>query len=262
MLRRILCSNPDTHIPPELFIQDLVQVYARYRKIKWRDFVYLITANIDHRHKMHPYSFTPLVNQLLLLPKKDRSMAKIIARLAEFDAKQKGLSCTRWGDKTPLNFKIMNEIMYMFPDARFIHVYRDGCDVVQSFVNAKLREYEEAAREWVQSLEAIKAFPYPDRVYSLRYEDLVSNPEEYVREVCSFLDISFSTDMLEVNDKAKSALSEEKSRQHHVNLHKPVSTQSIGKGRATIPENQLKQIAPIINPWLEKLHYSPCQEKA
>jgi len=259
LLRRILCSSPEVHIPPELYIQDFVQLYKRYKKMRWGDFICLILSSIEYGNRPRPYSSGPLANELKRIPKKERSVARIIAAIAEYDAKQKDISFTRWGDKTPRNCKVMDDILYMFPDVRFIHSYRDGCDVIQSHVQAGWSTYEEAAYKWVDSLNAIDSFKHSDIVYNLRYEELVLSPQKYGQEVCDFLDIPFSTAMLDVNEKARSALIEESTRSHHVNLSKPVFTSSVGKGRAKIPESQRKLLAPIMDEWLIKLGYAPCQ---
>lgn len=260
LLRRILCSNPEVHIPPELFIRDLVGAYDKHRKLRWRDFTYLMLAYVSLRHEQHPYSMHALTNRLTESPKSEQSLATIISSIAAFDADQKDISFSRWGDKTPRNVTAMNEIMVMFPDARFVHSYRDGCDVVQSYVESGLQNYETAAQKWIESLECIDAFSDPDLVFQLRYEDFVASPEQIVPKVCDFLDIPFASDMLEVNAKSASALSEESNRVHHENLAAPVSTRSIGKGRAAIPMDEMEKLAPVLDPWLVKLGYARCLE--
>lgn len=85
------------------------------------------------------------------LPAGERSLATILAAMVADDARHKGIEYTRWGDKTPFNFRVMNEILFMFPDARFVHSYRDGCDVVQSRVREGLTNYRESARfGWIR----------------------------------------------------------------------------------------------------------------
>lgn len=261
LLRRILCTNPDIHIPGELDITDLINNYDKHSKLRWREFVKISLAHVEYTKIQFQYSFRDAARYLVTLPKNEQSLANLIASIAKFDAKEKGIEFTRWGDKMPYNVTSMNEILYMFPDARFIHLYRDGCDVVQSFVHYGIyKTHEEAADVWLNSVRCAEQFTHRDRLYSIRYEDLVDSPERYVLEICEFLDITFNSDMLVSNEKAKLATSEAANWSNQENLHKSIFTGSIGKGRAAMPQEQREKLAPQMDPWLKKLGYKSCLE--
>ena len=259
LMRRILCTNPDIHIPPELDITEMIRVYDKHCKQRWREFVYISLSNVEYRHKQFQYSLRTTAEKLIALPKKERCFARIIASIAKHDAESKGLEFTRWGDKTPYNVTSMNEILHMFPDARFVHMFRDGCDVVQSFVHYGIYDkYENAAKVWVNAIKSAEQFTHRDRLFTLQYEELVNTPEQRVQEVCAFLDIPFSAEMLNANEKSKQSLTEEIHQKHHENLFTPVSTNNIGKGRAAMPQQQREALAPLMDPWLLKLGYKSC----
>lgn len=260
LLRRILCSNPDIHIPPEFYIAELLRVYDKHCKLRWREYVYMALAYVAFKHDYYQYSFQPLAQRLIKLPKNERSLATIVASIAAYDAEQKGITYTRWGDKTPYNVVVMDEILEMYPDARFIHLYRDGCDVVASYMRLGHHDFVDAGRLWVKYLEQVEAFAHQDRVLPLRYEDLVSDPETHTRATCAFLDIPFLEDMIQINERAKSAMTEEADQAHHANVHTRVSTDQVGKGRGGIPRETLELLAPVMDPWLIKLGYKPCLE--
>lgn len=107
-------------------------------------------------------------------------------------------------DKTPANAKHVQLISRIDPDARYIHIVRDGRDVVASLLNArggwgKTWAPASAARaasywaEHVRSAQSAKAGSYLE----IRYEDLRSNTAETLASCFRFLDISVTETDLE-----------------------------------------------------------------
>lgn len=121
-------------------------------------------------------------------------------------------------DQTPHNVFYLREIFDLFPEARVINLIRDPRNVLLSqkrkwkrrFLGAKNIPRSEALRSWVNyhpitisklwngSVRAAERYANDNRVYSLRFEDLVDDPEDAVRKVCEFAGLSFDTSMLEV----------------------------------------------------------------
>lgn len=112
---------------------------------------------------------------------------------------------SRFCEKTPGHVLYMDLIDEVFPDAQFIHMIRNGEDVVRSLQNvpwapAGLRGAVRNSRTWVRSVRAGKnsgARIGPARYMELRYEDLVRQPRESLVRVCDFLEEPFSEQMLE-----------------------------------------------------------------
>ncbi len=65
---------------------------------------------------------------------RERSLAFIIDRLYRCHAELSGKSIAKWGDKTPANVYSMAEIIAVFPQAKFVHLVRNGLDVVPSML--------------------------------------------------------------------------------------------------------------------------------
>jgi hypothetical protein len=75
-------------------------------------------------------------------------------------------------------------------------------------------------------------FPCKDQVMHVRYEGLVENPEETVREICGFLKVQFEPDMLEsFHHAAKDIFSEAGCPWQKNNLSRGVSSASVYKWR-------------------------------
>ncbi|UCC29807.1 MAG: sulfotransferase [Phycisphaerales bacterium] len=117
-------------------------------------------------------------------------------KVAEFfDSFQRGYAerrgKKRWAEKTPYYTTILDFINQLFPSSQFIHIIRDGYDVVashrdrwgyKSAVRATLiwRRYVTLARDFGNTVSH-------DRYHELRYEDLVRTPAPVLRDLFEFL---------------------------------------------------------------------------
>jgi hypothetical protein len=114
---------------------------------------------------------------------------------------------TRWVDGTPEYSLFICGLRKLFPDARFVHIFRDVGAVVRSMLNfhriagTKLVANEEKAyKYWLRTVRAcIKAEQAYGRgvVYRIRYADLIDNPESAMRSLLDFLEEPYSAKCLE-----------------------------------------------------------------
>jgi hypothetical protein len=94
-----------------------------------------------------------------------------------------------------------SRLVRIWPDARFVHLIRDGRDVARSIVEmgwagnawrASLY-WEEAQLEWEKLCRQV-----PDnRRVEIRFEELVTNPPSTLQKICAFCGVSFHPAMLE-----------------------------------------------------------------
>jgi Sulfotransferase family len=116
----------------------------------------------------------------------------------------------RWIDHTPQYALIVETLAEVFPGASFIHILRDGRDVVHSMLNfadavpdPAVRRFlkqdvpwatdmRRASDEWRDHVEAAMAFcdGHSDRATVVRYEDLVAAPQTTFRTIHRFLGIA------------------------------------------------------------------------
>jgi hypothetical protein len=131
-----------------------------------------------------------------------RSFREVVCRLYENYAKKEGKP--RWGDKTPQYVTEIPTLLRIFPDARIIHIYRDGRDVALSWLQRRFeaRNVYTVARLWKVRVragrrdgEALPAGAYLE----LRYETLLEQPEQTMRRVCEFLGEPYCDDVLRLN---------------------------------------------------------------
>src|SRR6185503_19594528 len=97
-------------------------------------------------------------------------------------------------DKTPRYHLILDELAQIFPDAKFIVLWRNPLAVVASILNTwqkgrfDLRYYEQDVfRGPLNILSFVES--HTVAICELRYEDLVARPDEMVRRATEFLEL-------------------------------------------------------------------------
>ena len=113
-----------------------------------------------------------------------------------------------YGDKTPAYIKDMGQIAKLLPEARFVHLVRDGRNVALAFLDAPFGPWtiEEIALHWRSRVLAGRetgARLGPSRYMEVRYEDLVERPEENLAKICDWIGVSFSIEMLDHRASAR-----------------------------------------------------------
>ncbi|MEA2374632.1 MAG: hypothetical protein QOD53_1095 [Thermoleophilaceae bacterium] len=114
-------------------------------------------------------------------------------------------------EKTPAHTRQIQLIAEVFPEARFVHVLRDGRDVAVSVRAARGswgsraawkpgRTHFQSARWWRQHVEAARragAALGADRFLEVRYEDVKARPHESYRRLYAFCGMPYDDDLLE-----------------------------------------------------------------
>jgi Sulfotransferase family len=117
----------------------------------------------------------------------------------------------RWGDKTPGYVRSMRVVQKVFPEARFIHIIRDGRDVALSLVPRSWgpSTFAEAADNWRRRIEAARRQqPHLNHYIEVHYEDLVSDTGGVLRRVAEFIELDFDPAMVRYHERAGERLAE------------------------------------------------------
>jgi hypothetical protein len=121
----------------------------------------------------------------------------------------------RFGEKTPLYMQHLDVLERAFPDARYVHIVRDGRDAATSmramtrrprFNLSRPRGVGDFAAAWQREVRAARLFGRTHPYHELRYEDLVEEPETRLREVCAFLELEYEPGMLEYHRREDPSL--------------------------------------------------------
>ena len=125
----------------------------------------------------------------------------------EFIVKAYGLKAGRpnplvWVDHTPSNIKNAPVLLEIFPDAKFIHIVRDGRAVASSVMPLDWgpNTIDKAAYSWVKRLSqnlSVESMLGPMRIMRIKFEDLVQHPADAMKQVCRFLAVDYQPQMVE-----------------------------------------------------------------
>lgn len=145
------------------------------------------------------------------------------------------------GDKLPQYIFIMDRFVDL-PDLFRVVIYRDCRDVASSYLLMSRTKWsdrpwikdsntaEKIARKWVHAIEVMER--HANRLFGIRYEDLVGDPRSELRRLAEWLDVDPS------GFDAKR-----------------VSDSSIGKYRKGLTGGELDDVLRIAGPTLERLNY-------
>jgi hypothetical protein len=205
LLRLMLDSHPELTIPPEThFIPDVIKLFgegpASPEQVvevmtsgrRWEDF------GLDAgKLRKELEKLRPLVRPEVPV----RTFYRLYAK-----GQRKG----RWGDKTPGYAMKMRRIERILPEARFIHMIRDGRDVALSLERrgADL-SMEQIARRWRHRINRTRrAAKKVEHYTEVHYEDLVSDTEGKLREICGLIELDYDPAMLRYHERAAERLEE------------------------------------------------------
>ncbi len=130
------------------------------------------------------------------------SYPELIKRLVYEYGHMNGKSSPQiWIDHTPSNVKHAATLFSLFPDAKMIHLVRDGRAVAASIMPLTWgpNTIDKAAYFWLRNLAfgfAAETTYGPERVIRVRYEDLVSNPATTLETACNFINIDYQPQMI------------------------------------------------------------------
>lgn len=179
-------------------------------------------------HKMKAKTYKGIIDNSFELIKNARSLPK-----------------QKWiGIQDPWIIELFFPLARSYPEAKFIVIFRDPRASIASNLlvkdKSKIAHVASFARAWRKNvafslyLRQQKAFK--DKLYFVSYEKLVTNLEQEVQKLCDFLDVNFSTNMLDTNNFID------------------YSTGKVWEGNSSY-ENNTQGISPHrIDRWMNSLH--------
>lgn len=199
MLSVLLGNHPDIELDGFSKAFRLISVLNNYEKILPLNFQYseedVLKWKIEKDYKGRLEEFLDFEN----LEKYPSVRAMIQASVGQhLEARGKKI----WGDKSPNLQFYSRDIMTLFPDAKIIHIIRDGRATAASHSKRAHEHILLAAQKWVDGNTAalVNQQLFGDSQHLiLKYEDLLRFPEKTARELCTFLEIPFDQKMLDLN---------------------------------------------------------------
>lgn len=152
-------------------------------------------------------------------------------------------------DKTPLNFLYIGLIVKMMPGAKIVHLVRDPMDVGYAMYKTLFRmgypfsydlqdigRYMCAKDQLMAHWEAV----LPEKIITVRYEQLVADQEKESRNLVSALGLEWHPDCLAFHKNSSPSATASAAQ-----VRQPIYTSSVGKWKAY--EKQLTPLAELLS---------------
>jgi Sulfotransferase family len=164
----------------------------------------------------------------------------------------------RWGDKTPHYVHHVDQLLTVWPRARFVVLVRDGRDVALSLRRMPFGPNNAwaAAQWWARGVRAGERAQreHPDAVLTLRYEDLARAPEREVLRVCEHLGLTYTAEMLAIERADRSKIVPEQASWFPT-LFDGINTRAVERWQREMPRRDQRVFAAFAGPELARLGY-------
>jgi len=174
-------------------------------------------ANKNHgviANYSHNLGFTGLTDLINNLPGKEQQYNNYLRIF--FDNLYSSLANSQkyFIDKTPRYYYIIPELVKLYPDAKFIFLFRNPIQIFASRMNsgnAKDRfSIFSHQGNYFDMIEGPKLLSegyglLKDKAYAMNFEKFVINPEKHIKEILKYLELDFDANILSSFDPTKLA---------------------------------------------------------
>lgn len=175
-----------------------------------------------------------------------------------------------WADKTSRNIHRLHYILKHFPNAKIIHMIRNGKDVVSSLKTHRKRmnsagkliptglvmPLQDCIDRWLLSIKDCMPFCSHKNYMEVRYEMLVLNTKKTLNNICQFIGVEYEQSMMNyylIDSTSRNPLY----FPQNIEATRPISSESIDRWKRDLSEYELEQVKLQIDPSMEKIGYLP-----
>jgi len=268
LLRMMLDAHPQLTIPPEThFVPELIDAAEEPSPTPEA-----LLATITRQREWGDFGLTE--EELLERFRAIEPLNAGDALRAFYSAYAERVGKPRWGEKTPIYVKSMRKIERALPEARFVHVIRDGRDVALSIRDRAVKEHpiDRIAERWVRRItrarEQAKRLAHYEEI---RYENLILDTRATLELVCEFYELPWddalldyhqgSADRLEEmkrelpDDGRRTTLSVERRMATHARTTEKPDPRRVSRWRESMDRSDRRQFESIAGPLLVELGY-------
>jgi hypothetical protein len=184
------------------------------------------------------------------------SYPAFFATILQYYAESQGK--VRAGEKTPHHAWNVETLLEWYPAGRVIHLVRDPRDVCASLFNVPWGRKTATANAdlWVTLTTAAERGQGNPRFCRVRYEDVVAEPEQAMRQLSEFIGEQYDPAMLS-NARVSTADQPWFSRSHDA-----LSKDRLGAWRGKLTDEDVRLIEAGAGPLMERLGYERTQAPA
>lgn len=158
-----------------------------------------------------------------------------------------------WTEKTPGHINHLEQIRSAVPKARFVHVLRDGRDVIASLEalyqqrkteneHASVWDLENSITQWNNAISISRSYQNSEKHHLLCYEDLVENSEATLVDLCSFIGVEYQREMIDYHKQSSSVLGNDIKNSWRRDVLKPIRSTHLVKYDQLFNESQKEEI--------------------
>jgi hypothetical protein len=249
LLRLILNAHPDVAVPPES--RFITELYEGRDRVEVDSLLDRLAA-----HQRFAAWEVPIEEIRRELSGSRARYSEIMT--AAYSAYARLQEKSRWGDKTPRYVENIPLLARLFPEAKFIHLIRDGRNVALSYAEVPFgpKSIVKVAALWAQRVAAGMLDGRPlhgDRYHEMLYEDLVEDAAGEIKSTCEFLELEFDPEMLDYTERAGDAMLPRAER-----FNPRVTDGTIAARRSwqdVMPDRQVELFEAVAGPVLSELGY-------
>ncbi|MFM9264070.1 sulfotransferase [Tychonema sp. BBK16] len=154
-----------------------------------------------------------------------------------------------WLEKTPEHIYFIDDIERLVPDAKFIHILRNGMDTIASMYEATrdfselwggVWDLEHCIERWKYAVLTSHKYVNKSHHILVKYEELIDNKNLVLATICDFIGIEYNSAML-INYKAKAA-NLSLNLPWHQGIQRDIQSTKVHKYQGIFNSNQLQSI--------------------
>lgn len=275
LLRLMLTSHPELVIPPEAgFMCWFHSKYSALSAVEWLEpsTIACFAADVFSSKKFTTWNLSESELLASLRSCRPENYAEACECVYLAFLKKFKPSAKRWGDKNNFHCAQVDVLRFLFPSAQLLHIVRDPRDVVCSYREVmRLKscspfkphlpvDCREIAEEWVQNIEFVERATRntsDDNYHFIRYEELTARPEQTMRNLCSWLGVSFDPHMLSFYElNRKNTLEPKQTLDWKIRTLEPISEQSVGRYVRELKDADIGAIEEIAGAKMQAWGYS------
>jgi Sulfotransferase family len=164
----------------------------------------------------------------------------------------------RWGEKTPQHTLFSQTLCDWYPHGIILHIIRDPRDVVASLQRMPwaAQSVVQNARRWLKGNLAAHRCSHRPQYVPVRYETLVTQPEQELARICDRLGEDYVPSMLEPEVGGASL----EPGEWMLRARQAITTSQMGEWREALTEEEVSQIEWVIGSHMETFGYRRAQD--
>jgi hypothetical protein len=262
-LQRIVDAHPQIAITPEMhWITDYFR-HGKWLGPEGRVTPEQVAAMMEHK-RFRQFEFSRAQFQELLVGGEPIPYVTFLNRLFALYARNKNKPIV--GNKTPAYVRRIPTLHQLWPEARFVHLLRDGRDVCLSILNwnhadrtaGRYATWSEdpvatTALWWKRKvrlgLQGGRALP-PGQYHEIRYEELLARPVAECTKLCAFIGVAYSDAMPRFHEGRTRSEPGLDAKQAWLPI-----TPGLRDWRTQMPPEQVERFEAVAGDLLEELGY-------